>query len=64
MELDVITRQWLIIATFGLAIPILALIGLRYVAYRLVGRPETLPDSISSRPAKSAAPCSSKGRPP
>ena len=50
MELDVITRQWLILAALGLAVPFIAVTGLRLVAYRLVGRPETLPDRIDSAP--------------
>jgi Ni/Fe-hydrogenase subunit HybB-like protein len=50
MVIDVITRQWLIIAVLGLAIPFFAVMGLRYVAYRLVGRPEMLPDRIGGAP--------------
>jgi len=41
MELNTISLLWILVAGLSLAIPLLFVMGARYVAYRLAGRPTT-----------------------
>ena len=43
MELNILPLLWLLITALSLGIPLLFIIGARYLAYRLAGRPGALP---------------------